>query len=82
MLTRVWQIRNRLRLVMNAEVGVPHGHVDIRMPCEFFRFRQRCTIPQQSSNKTVPPGGMKVGDTLWRDVWNSTEISNGNVADV
>ncbi|MCX7396605.1 MAG: hypothetical protein NT138_02880 [Planctomycetales bacterium] len=69
-LTRVRQIRNRLRLVMNADVGIPHSHVDVGMPCQFFGFWQCGTIPQQSGDETVPPGGMKVGDTFWRDIRN------------
>ena len=51
-LTRVRQVCHRPCLILDTNVRVTHGHVDVGMPCEFLRFRQRGTNATNTLKQT------------------------------
>lgn len=71
MLTRVGKGGKSLGLIVDADVGVPHRHLDVGMSGQLACFRETGSVSEQFRDVSVASGRMKVRHACRRDVWNA-----------
>jgi hypothetical protein len=59
---RVGQRTERLGLILDADVGVTHRHVDVGVPGQFPGLGHGRPITQKLRDVGVPPGRVEVGN--------------------
>ena len=68
---------DRPGLIVDADVGVPHRHVDVTVASQLAGFGERCTVTQQLGDVTVPPHRVEVGSSLFGPVRDACQPVRG-----